>query len=205
MKRLVVLLVICLTLQNIKAEALVSVEIQKNSTICINGSTNLINFQLTQTSESLPNRFFTISGNQVQNKFILGEHTIPLAVKRFTSDNMMALRDFLKLLKAKDYPCIQIRIVSFETEAEKEKELSGKTIATVNLNITGIFKQYCIPIDTKHSGDQLILKGAKHINIRDFGLTPPIQMLGLLKVSEWIDIRFDIHCKINPLKMVAIK
>jgi hypothetical protein len=136
---------------------------------------------------------------------MLGEHSIPLAVKRFTSDNIMALRDFLKLIKAKDYPYIKIHIISFETEEEREKELSGKTIATVNLNITGINKQYCIPIDTKQIGEQLILKGTKHINIRDFGLTPPVEMLGLLKVSEWIDIQFDIHCKINALKMVAIK
>ncbi len=205
MKRLVVLVVICLALQNIKAETLVSVEIQKNSTISIKGSTNLINFQLVQSSENLPNRNFSISGNQVQNKFMLGEHTIPLAVKGFTSDNIMAIRDFLKLIKAKEYPIILIHIISFETGAQKEKELSGKTIATVNLNITGISKQYLIPIDTKQIGDQLILKGSKHISIRDFSLIPPVEMLGLLKVSEWIDIQFDIHCKINALKMVAIK
>jgi hypothetical protein len=206
MKRLIGTLFIgLLILQSLSAEALVNIELQKNSSITINGSTNLINFQLNQSGENLPNRNFTLSGNQVQNKFILGEHTIALAVKRFTSDNIMALRDFLKLIKAKEFPTIQIHILSLETTAEIEKEQSGKAMACVNLCITGVNKQYLTPIDTKHSGDQFRLKGTKHINIRDFGLTPPSGMLGLLKVSEWIDIHFDIQCKINTVKIVAVK
>lgn len=116
----------------------------------------------------------------------------------------MALRDFLKLVKANEYPSIQIQINALETTVGVDKEQTGKAMATVHLCITGISKQYLIPIDTKYLGDQFRLKGSKHISIRDFGLSPPIGMLGLLKVSEWIDIQFDIHCKISALKMTAL-
>jgi len=37
----------------------------------------------------------------------------------------------------------------------------------------------------------------KKISIRDFGLTPISQMMGLIKVSEWIDIDFHMICKIT--------
>ena len=206
MKRLFGILTVgLLTFLSLHAEALVTIELQKNSTISIKGSTNLINFQLIQSGESLPNRNYTLSASQHQNKITLGEHKIALGVKRFTSDNIMALRDFLKLVKAKEYPTMQIQIISLKTDSEAEKEQTGKAIASVNLCITGVNKQYLIPIDTKHIGELFILKGTKHISIRDFGLTPPTGMLGLLKVSEWIDINFDIHCKINAIKILAVK
>jgi hypothetical protein len=200
MRKIIGFLILLFTLQQLCAETLVNIELLKNSTITIKGSTNLINFQLIQSGESLPNRNFTLCASQYQNKITLGEHKISLAVKRFTSDNIMALRDFLKLVKANEYPSIQININELETNATLEKEQAGKAMATVDLCITGITKQFLIPIDTKHSGDQFRLKGTKQISIRDFGLSPPIGMLGLLKVSEWIEIHFDIQCKILPLR-----
>jgi hypothetical protein len=38
----------------------------------------------------------------------------------------------------------------------------------------------------------------KEINIRDFELTPPVHMMGMLKVEEWITINLFMECDILP-------
>lgn len=68
--------------------------------------------------------------------------------------------------------------------------------AYANITITGITKQYCFPISSDSDGENYFLNGRKNISIRDFGLIPPVEMMGLIKVSEWIDLDFHIVCKI---------
>jgi hypothetical protein len=33
------------------------------------------------------------------------------------------------------------------------------------------------------------------MTIRDFGIEPPVALLGLVRVSEWIEIDFDLVCE----------
>ena len=40
----------------------------------------------------------------------------------------------------------------------------------------------------------------KDINIRDFDLVPPVQMAGLLKVDEMININMNMNCDIQPVE-----
>ena len=119
-----------------------------------------------------------------------------IAVKDFTSNNKMALRDFLKLIKYKSYPFIQVQLnyIDLKQNADKSKLTKGNAYA--NITITGITKQYCFPISADSDGENYFLNGRKNISIRDFGLVPPVEMMGLIKVSEWIDLDFHIVCKI---------
>ncbi len=66
--------------------------------------------------------------------------------------------------------------------------------ANVDLTITGQTKSYSIPFETHQNDSKIHLKGNKRISIRDFGLEPPITMMGLIKVSEWIEIQFSTDC-----------
>jgi len=199
MKRSVIILpLLFLTYLFISAQTTFSVELQKNSSLTINGSTNLLPFRISQSGDKLTKRNFIITATQNQNKVVLSQNQHSILVRNFESKNKMALRDFLKLVKVDSYPNfnIQLNYFEFQPKAANEAELS-KANVSVNITITGKTKQYTIPVTSNQEGDLYTLNGKEKINIRDFGLTPPVEMMGLLRVNEWIDIDFHIICKIN--------
>jgi hypothetical protein len=186
--------------QSIMAQASFWVDIQKNSSITINGTTNLLSFKLSQSGENLLKRSFIINATQIQNKIVLSQNEQIISVRDFRSSNKMALRDFLKLVKADSYPTFAIKLNYFEIEPKGINKDLSKANASIDLTITGKTRQYTIPVTSSHEGELYVLKGTEKISIRDFGLKPPVEMMGLIQVNEWINIDFKIICKINANK-----
>jgi len=198
MKKLFILIqLLVLIFNTVSAQDSIGVDIQKNSTITINGTTNLLSFKLIQRGDKLLKRNFLITATQSQNKILLSQNEHTIIVKDFNSDNKMALRDFLKLVKADIYPAFNVKLNYFEVDPEDNSKEITKALVSVDLTITGKTRQYYIAVKSNHEGDVYNLRGNKKINIRDFGLVPPIEMFGLIRVNEWINIDFDIICKIN--------
>ena len=200
MKRLVVLLYLFLLIfanNSIFAQTTFGIDLQKSSSITIHGTTNLISFKLTQKGDKLAKRNFSITATQNQNKILLSQNEHTIQVKDFTSDNKMALRDFMKLVKSNVYPSFSVKLDYFEIDPKGNNKDLSKATVSVDLTITGKTKHYSIPVKSIHEGDIYKLNGIKKINIRDFGLEPPVEMLGLIRVNEWINIDFDIICKIT--------
>lgn len=198
MKKLFILIqLLVLIFNTVSAQDSIGVDIQKNSTITINGTTNLLSFKLIQRGDKLLKRNFLITATQSQNKILLSQNEHTIIVKDFNSDNKMALRDFFKLVKADIYPTFNVKLNYFEVDPEDNSKEITKALVSVDLTITGKTRQYYIAVKSNHEGDVYNLRGNKKINIRDFGLVPPIEMFGLIRVNEWINIDFDIKCKIN--------
>ena len=207
MKRLPgIILLILIASQSLSSQTIVSFDLQKNSSLTIYGSTNLLSFKLLINGEKLPRQNFTITATQNRNRTILSENLLSIDVKDFTSDNKMALRDFLKLIKSDIYPNLQVQLNSLEIlpnqKISKNFQIaqsaeSAYGIATVSITITGVTKQYSVPITFDREGNLYSVDGNKKISIRDFGLIPPVQIMGLIKVSEWIEIHFHIIGKIS--------
>lgn len=198
MKRLICLLVLSFIISlSATAQTLVSAEIQKNSSLTINGSTNLVSFKIYQNGDKLSRSKLSVITTQNQNKIFISQNQLSVVVKNFVSNNALALKDFLKLLKSDTYPILQVQLnyLDLQPLSEKGKTYNGE--AMVNITITGKTRHYSIPITFVSSGDVYTVNGSKKLNIRDFGLTPENKMLGMIKVSEWIDIDFHIICKIS--------
>lgn len=178
------------------AQSLVSAEIQKNSSLTIKGSTNLVSFKIFQNGDKLCRSKLSLVTTQNQNKIAVGQNQLSVVVKNFDSNNALALKDFLKLLKSDNYPTLQVQLNYLEVQpmSEKGKTYSGE--ALVNITITGKTRYYSIPITFSGNSDLYTINGNKKLSIRDFGLTPENKMMGLIKVSEWIQIDFHIICKI---------
>jgi hypothetical protein len=181
---------------SVTAQTLVSAEIQKNSSLTINGSTNIVPFKIYQNGDKLSRSKLLVVTTQNQNKIFVSQNQLSVVVKNFASNNEMALKDFLKLLKSDSYPILQVQLnyLDLQPLSEKGKTYNGE--ALVNITITGKTKQYIIPITFDSNGDVYTVNGSKKLSIRDFGLTPEKKMMGMIKVSEWIDIEFHIICKI---------
>ncbi|HZK68862.1 MAG TPA: YceI family protein [Paludibacter sp.] len=197
MKRLIGIIGFILLLSQLMlAQSIVTVDLQKSSSVTITGSTNIVSFKLLYPGDMLPKKNFVITATQNQNRILLGQTQLSIAVKDFTSGNKMALRDFLKLIKSKTYPSIHVQLnyIDLKQNFDKSKMIKGNAYA--DITITGITKKYCFPISSDSDGENYFLNVRKNISIRDFGLVPPVEMLGLIKVSEWIDLDFHIVCKI---------
>lgn len=198
MKKIIGLLVLCFVISHsLSAQTLVSAEIQKNSSLTINGSTNLITFKLHQNAENLSNGRLKVATAFFQNKIFLSQNQLTVSVKNFTSNNFIALREFFKLVKSDSYPTLQVQMNFPDALAIAEKAQSYNGNALINITITGITKQYSIPISLKTNGNQFVLEGNKKLNIHDFGLKAEPKMMGLIIINEWIDIDFHIIYKIK--------
>lgn len=204
MKKIIGLLVLCFIIsESVTAQNLFSAELQKNSSLTISGSTNLLSFKLFQNGEKLSRNKLSIAITQTQSKIFLSQNQLSVVVKNFASNNKMALNDFLKLLKSDTFPTLQVQINYVDLQPITEKGQSYNGNALVSITITGITKQYSIPISLNGNGDLYVVDGKKKMSIRDFGLSPQNKMMGLIKVSEWIDIDFHMICKITTSGDIA--
>lgn len=124
------------------SSAVVAVDVNKNSSLSINGSSNIVNFTLTQSSENFIQKNMIITASQNDKKLYLSENRLIVPVKRFTSSNKMALRDFYKLLKSDEYPTMDIQLNHIDLP-ENPKLATG--VAVVDVTITGVTKKYQFP------------------------------------------------------------
>lgn len=204
MKRVNSLLVLCFIIfQSVKGQPPLTAEVQKNSSLTISGSTNVVPFKLYQNGDKLSKTKLTVTPTFAQNKIFLSQNQLSVVVKNFSSPNFMALKDFLSLIKSDKYPTLQVQINYLDIDTNSENGDSFKGNALVSITITGITRNYSIPISSKNNGEIYCVDGNKRLSIRDFGLTPKSRMMGLIKVSEWINIDFHMICKITENDTVA--
>jgi len=204
MKRLISVFVLSFIIfQSAKGQSLVTAEIQKNSSLTISGSTNVVPFRLYQNGDKLSKTKLTLATAYSQNKIFLSQNQLSVVVKNFASSNFMALKDFLSLIKSDKYPTLQVQINYLDIDTISENGDSFKGNALVSITITGITRNYSIPISSKNNGEIYSVDGNKRMSIRDFGLTPKTKMMGLIKVSEWINIDFHVICKVTENEDVA--
>lgn len=199
MKRVVqILLFIFLTFQQVFGQTDVSIDLLKGSSLTINGNSNIVPFKIHLKGDNFPFKNVSVSATQKENKIFVSQTMFSIDVKNFTSENKMALRDFKKLIKSDRYPEISVEITSLEiTPKSCGRESAGK--ATGYLTISGVTKEYNISLSVNKFENIYYTQGKVKLSIKDFGLTPPTEMMGLIKVSEWIDIAFNLNLSLIVL------
>jgi hypothetical protein len=111
MKKIISILVLYfIIISAAKAQNLYSAELLKNSSLTITGSTNVLSFKLFQKDDSLLKNKLTVAVTQSQSKLFLSQNQLTVMVNNFNSNNPMALKDFLKLVKSDIYPILQVQI-----------------------------------------------------------------------------------------------
>lgn len=177
------------------------VDIKDKSALSIHGESNVVNFKFYQPASAfIPEKMY-ITASKYDDKLYLSESNLEIPVKNFTSSNRMALRDFHKLVKSDRYPVMHIKLDHIELN-DKFSENAGK--AVIDVTITNVTKRYMFPITADESGNNFTFDVKEAINIRDFGLSPPVHMMGMLKVDEWITINLIMDCSISPVEQAEI-
>lgn len=203
MSKAILQLLIVISILDMHAQQRYNVEFGEKSELSITGYTNVIPFKLTQKVITFTGkrRTFTLNSNGIMFRFT--ENKIDIPVSMFESDNKMALRDFKKLINEAKHPDIELTLNQISAKNIDKKNANFMANASLDLTITGQTKSYNIPFETNRSDKRFHLKGKKRINIRDFGLEPPITMLGMIRVSEWIDIEIITDFDVSKIQDTA--
>ncbi|MTE27721.1 YceI family protein [Winogradskyella ouciana] len=156
------------------------------SELIIKGHSNVNDFQcqydITELSDSI-----AISYRMVGDNLSFSKAKLELKSLSFNCGNKGINKDFNKLLKSDVYPKIRIDLVSAESSIE-----DSELVVTVDITICGISKSYEILIQVNKRNGDLLVCGTLPIDINDFQLEPPKKMLGLIKVSNEIEIDFSL-------------
>jgi len=193
MHKLIFILFSLLIFASLNGQVNVKCEINANSFISISGKSTVGGFVLKQKSEEFIKKSVKLSLKKIDNKILINQNEINIPVKKFTSDNLPALYDFRKLVKYQEFPFIKIKLHHLETSESNLKKSEIKTIAVVSIEITGISKIYSLNISSKSNGNKIVFDCNKNINIHDFDIDPPSNILGFISVNEWITISFHIE------------
>lgn len=161
----------------------------------IYGSSNIVDFKLYQPGARFIREKLYITASRQDNKLYLSENRLEIPVNDFTSTNKMALRDFYKLMKSDDYPVLEIELDHIQL-SEPASGTAGN--AVIDVTIADITRKYTFPVTANKKGNSFTFDLQKEISIRDFQLKPPVHMLGMLKVDEWITINLYMVCDILP-------
>lgn len=169
-------------------DLLVSVAIDPSSEVRIDGESNINSFTCKFPSQQLPNlRDFHII--QKKNGLLFPELIIELKTTAFDCGNRGINRDFQALLKAENHPNISIKLIDI---LKKDQTYFLKAL----INIAGKEGLYELEINQNKQNTAEIF-GIWKLNIRDFELTPPKKILGLITIKDEIEINFKLFMDIT--------
>jgi hypothetical protein len=124
-----------------------------------------------------------------------GKADIVVPVKDFKCTNRIAYRDFLKLLRANEYPEIKVSIPGNIVEQLQNKE--SVVLHDVLITIAGTSKKYdiiCKSERKKGSGDN-ILVGTISVRLEDLNIDPPEKYFGMVKIKDHVIVKFGLGIK----------
>lgn len=118
-------------------------------------------------------------------------YIIRVPVKEFRSTNQLAYRDFLDLVRAEEYPYLEIAV----PEKPVPLSLPGEPVILndVAVTFTGVTRYYNVRSRIEnHDGetDNRLLTGIIRIKLTDFDIDPPVKLAGLVKVRDEIIVKF---------------
>lgn len=178
-----------------------AVDVKEKSVLSIRGKSNVVDFTFDQSGEKFIPKKLYINVSRRDDKLYLSENNLEIPVKNFTSSNRMALRDFHKLVKSDKYPVMYIELDHVRLSNEPLGDVGE---AVIDITITGVTRRYAFPVTAGKNGDNFTFDVKKSINICDFDLTPPVHMMGMLKVDEWITINLFMECGIRPVDQAEL-
>ena len=175
---------------------LVEVSILEASYLVINGKTNINKFHCYY--HQLSTKPLLVVLDQLANSISVKNAELILQTHQFDCNNQMMNKDFQQLLQSEEYPHIEIKILSLNQPSHSDRKVSSHlkdesfTIWVQALfRIVGNEHQYSFPVKViDNSDDALNLQGSVDLNLRDFDITPPKKLLGLVEVQELIIIDF---------------
>ena len=163
--------------------------IHPTSKVTVFGSTNVNTFKFEYTEEISIDRPVRVT--MKDGVLRLSGGMINLKVRAFDSGNGIMNKDFRKMLLEEENPFIQVELQALmPTWQPNEGWQEGKAEITININ--QVVKRYTVNCKVENPGS-LLIYGKQRVLLTDFGLVPPVRMMGMVKVSEYVDLDFALR------------
>lgn len=163
--------------------------IHPSSKVAVFGSTNVNNFKFEYLEEISIDKPVQVKQNS--GILRLSGGMINLKVQAFDSGNGLMNKDFRKMLLEDENPFIQVELTALMPDWKPNNVWrEGKVEIMVNIN--QIIKKYIVNCKVENPGSLLIF-GRQKILLSDFELTPPVRMMGMVKVNDWVDLDFALR------------
>lgn len=167
--------------------------ITENSSLCVNGSTNINSFAC-EIPSSDQSDTITISRGKTDKALRLSGQ-IGLKVQSFDCHNSIMTHDLRTTLKEKEFPRLYIHFLSLN----ELPELSVKPQAItgwVSIELAGITKKFEISYQISIDAQKTIhLLGTQSLNFSDFNIKPPRKLGGMIKTRDKLDVTFHLRIK----------
>ena len=152
--------------------------------ILISGESNINLFSFTYNSTiARSSKIFIYTGDT-------GIIKISIPIRDFEASNPLMYNDFLKLMKAAEYPRITISFSKRQLELADNE--TYPLCPEIGITIAGITRAYPINCTINNCADKLYINGSKKIRLTDFNLHPPEKLNGLVRVQDEINVNFGL-------------
>jgi len=167
-----------------------------NSTLEINGKTNINSF-CCSSKEGFPKGSVSYQLENETATFYFKNTDLKINIQQLDCAVRSINRDLRKTLQADEYPTITIALkqasnLDCSNTLDCDRWIEFEAIADITL--TCVTKTFSIPIYIKKKNEnQFQITGTTTLFFKEFGLVPPSALMGLIKVKESIDIKFDLY------------
>ena len=169
--------------------------VQPESTLIVAGKTNVNTFQCTTLYCGRDTLVLRESAG-IPPIFLKGN--VQLDASAFSCGLQLMTNDFNKTIKAKEHPAITIDFISFERTPVygcAEERFKGR----MNISLAGITKTFDLDCAIEARSNGIIyLRGNRAFEFADFNLTAPSRMMGMVKVEDKLEVKFNLALKIDP-------
>jgi polyisoprenoid-binding protein YceI len=143
-----------------------------------------------QVSASVDPTYMEAKLSQMNRPLKSIEVVIP--VKSLSCGNKGLEENMLKTLKADKFPEIRYQLSTYEIASAADNQVTLKSIGT--LTVAGNQKQIEMIVKTERGTDgKAVAVGTQSILMTDFGIKPPVFMLGALKTGNKIVVSFKLN------------
>ena len=172
-----------------QASTVVKWKVQKNSTLRVEGKTNVNSFTFHINEYTKSDTLICLNG--LSRPAIL-KGQIEVDVLNFDCHSSMLTKGLRKTLKADQYPTMVIRFLSLQSTPllqYKTELVKG----VIEVELAGVVKRFELGFSfAKTSAGKIQLDGGRNFCFSDFGLAPPKKFGGLIKVKDEFDVQFQL-------------
>lgn len=111
-------------------------------------------------------------------------------------------KDLRDLLNEPEFPNFFLQINSIQIHPANREIERLAVAAEVTITLAGVTRQVVIGRGTviNRSAEEMVLLGATRLKMTDFGITPPTKFLGMVTVTDELEIEFEVTMKVVALK-----
>lgn len=100
-----------------------------------------------------------------------------------------------RALKITEHPDIVFRLLRFEPRPGPAGALKGIGV----LKIAGVVREVALDVTTERKNGALCVRGQVTLLMTDFGITPPVALMGMLKTDPRVTVAFDTLLAVAPV------